>query len=382
MTNWKTMLGAVLALGIGTTAYKTYAVYKNETHKQDTKKTNPRLQEEIRLKLVGMFLNIKKLSDDERQISESPFFREREEASLLADEISEEISGRDKEIEALADKYYRMFRCKIGGNSESADYWRHEIRIIAGGIEVLCGERNDPSILARELEKFKRSRLDINEDQPSIGHHLAKARYFERCLEEASGEDTSGLFDMYQDYRKAKFARECEEAAILADAMGFADERFDTILKCVPKNSTDYKKTFRDNFLNFLEDVKTVDESALALSARYLGYEQQNEWVMACTTNRIRTHLYGTDEAKAQCFADIIRAYDRSGFVPFLDFELEEIARMSSVLNDNNLMSESGCYLDAYLFGSHRRYVPVLSFDEPSNSQDYLALCLAYTRLK
>lgn len=378
MLNWRTFLAGLFALGLG---IKYTPECKNaesgEVYKKDADKN---ISRELKLKLAGLMLNMQRAAEDKKIILDGPFFEKIREAGELTYKISEAIRERERDIERLADEYYQMFRCKADAGSGEADYWRRKIKLKAIDAEVLYGERNDPAILVQELKKFRNSRLDTKEDFSTIGHHIAEARYFERCLGEATGNDPSGLFDMYQDYRRAKFARECEEAAILAGAIGFMDERFDAVLTCVPQSVANYGTALRENFRKFLEDVETIDETSLSLSARYLGYEQQKEWVRACTTNRNRTHIYSIEEAKANCFADIVRAYDRGGFVPFLDFEIGEIARMSAVLNESGLMSESACYLDAYLFGSGRNYILPSFPDAAADRLDYLRLCLDYTR--
>ncbi len=377
MINWKTFLAGVFAFGLG---IKYTPEDKNEGRDGIYERTGSKdISRELRLKLIGLRLNIQRAAEDKKIILDGPFFEKRREAEELTYKISEAIRERERDIERLADAYHQMFRCKADAGSSEADYWKHKIKSKAIDAEILYGEKNDPKMLVRELEKFKSSSLDTNENISTIGHHIAEARYFERCLEEATGNGLFGLFDMYQDYRRAKFARECEEAAVLADAMEFIDERFDTVLNCMPQNTADYRRVLRNNFLKFLEDVETVDETSLPLSARYLGYEQQKEWIRACTVNRTSTYLYSVDEARAQCFADILRAYDRNGFVPFLDFELNEVARMSAALNENGLMSESACYLDSYLFGSSRNYTLPFFSDAAADRQDYLKLCLDYT---
>jgi len=380
MPNWKFILGGALSMGLCATIHHINSHYAEQPDNKTNKNTETDTSGELRLKLVGLKLNIYRNSAN--ITFEDPFLEKIEEIRMLTEEIGGVLRERDSDIEALAEEYYRMFRCESNEKPEDADHWRQEIRVKAAYMEILYGNRNDPSILSRELEALLKSRLDISEDIESIGHHAAEARYFERCLEEASGEGAYGLLDMYRDYRKARFARECEEAAILADAMGFEDEKFDTLSKCVPRNMTDYAQNLRDNLERFLYAVETSDEEGIVNSVKHINYEQQRGWVNACTAGRFRSGIYGREEARARCFSEIVRAYDRSGFVPFLDFELDEIERMSLVLNRNRAMDESACYLDAYLFGSGRHHFLPLYFEEPAGRQDYLNLCLSYTNFR
>ncbi len=378
MFNWKFVLGSVLSIGLYATIFYINPYAEPLDNKADR---NTETDSSRKLKLVGLKLNIYRNSAN--IAFEDPFLEKTEEIRRLTEEIDEVLRERDSDIEALAEEYYRMFRCGTDKDTKDADHWRQEIRLKATHMEIMYGERNDPSILSGELEALLKSRLNISEDIESIGHHAAEARYFERCLGEASGEDAYGLLDMYRDYRMARFvAKECEEAAILADAMGFEDEKFDTLSKCVSRNRTDYAQNLRDNFDRFLHAVETSGEEGITTSVKHINYEQQGEWVNACTAGRFRSGIYGREEARARCFAEIVMAYDRSGFLPFLDFELDEIERMSLVLNRNRAMDESACYLDSYLFGNGRHHFLPLDFYEPSGRQNYLNLCLSYTNFR
>ncbi|MBI2146345.1 hypothetical protein HYU22_03330 [Candidatus Woesearchaeota archaeon] len=213
------------------------------------------------------------------------------DVNRLRGAIDTELERREQAIEQMADELYARSGCHtdwhVGFHTSLEKYalYSKALELDAALHPSMFSPYEARDSLQQILDDIINMPTNADPIRANrLPYLLASSRKAERCL----GRDGDGLFDLYRDYVRTFEEGDCDNARNLAIGADDAYRRLRVTHSCIPQGATLYNSeviiaTLRENFF---QEVSTIPEEEIPLSAQLAQYEEHAGWVAACVANR------------------------------------------------------------------------------------------------